>query len=105
MGDMLATLKAAWRNEDLHKRLLFTMFMLVLFRIGGSIPVPGIDRVAFTEIIKRFGTLGSIGLNLRRCVDFRVNLRYGYSTVYQQLDYYSIVDSSYSCFGKNESGR
>lgn len=60
MGDMLATLKAAWRNEDLHKRLLFTMFMLVLFRIGGSIPVPGIDRVAFTEIIKRFGTLGSM---------------------------------------------
>lgn len=60
MGDMLSTLKSAWRNEDLHKRLLFTMFMIVLFRIGGSIPVPGIDRVAFTNIINRFGTLGSM---------------------------------------------
>lgn len=60
MGDMLSTLKSAWRNEDLHKRLLFTMFMIVLFRVGGSIPVPGIDRVAFTNIINRFGTLGSM---------------------------------------------
>lgn len=60
MGDMFTTLKTAWRSEDIRKRLLFTLFMIVMFRIGGSIPVPGIDRVAFTNVIQRFGTLGSM---------------------------------------------
>lgn len=60
MGSMLETFRNAFRLEDLRKRLLFTLFMIAVFRIGGNIPVPGIDRVKFTSLIDQFAQLGSL---------------------------------------------
>ena len=60
MGGLFETLKKAWHTPDLRKRLLYTLAMIVLFRVGGNIPVPGIDRVAFTNLLSRFGQLGSM---------------------------------------------
>lgn len=40
---MISTLKNAWKIPDLRKKLLFTFFMLVIFRIGSAVPVPGVD--------------------------------------------------------------
>ncbi|MTI48317.1 preprotein translocase subunit SecY [Sporosalibacterium faouarense] len=40
---MLSTLRNAWKIPDLRKRILFTLLMLFIFRLGSSIPVPGID--------------------------------------------------------------
>ncbi len=39
---MIDTLKAAWRLPDLRKKILFTIFMLIVFRFGSAIPVPGL---------------------------------------------------------------
>ncbi|WIV13170.1 preprotein translocase subunit SecY [Proteiniborus sp. MB09-C3] len=41
---MLSTLRNAWKIPDLRKKILFTFAMLIVFRLGSSIPVPGIDR-------------------------------------------------------------
>ncbi len=60
MGGMFDTLKNAWRLPDLRKKLIFTIWMIVLFRVGGNIPVPGVDRTAFTRLINQFGQLGSM---------------------------------------------
>lgn len=40
---MLETLKNAWRIPELKKKILYTIFILLVFRIGASIPVPFID--------------------------------------------------------------
>ena len=40
---MLSTLKNAWKVPELRKKLLFTLMMVALFRLGNHIPVPGID--------------------------------------------------------------
>ena len=37
---MLQTFKNAWKIPELRKKMLFTLFILVLFRIGSVIPVP-----------------------------------------------------------------
>ncbi len=37
---MLETLKNAWKTADLRAKLLYTGFILLLFRIGAAIPVP-----------------------------------------------------------------
>lgn len=43
--DMIRTIAKAWKIEDLKKKIIFTLLMLVVFRIGSNIPVPGIkDR-------------------------------------------------------------
>ena len=40
---MIQTLKNAWKIEDLRKKLLFTLFIILIYRIGNSIPVPFIN--------------------------------------------------------------
>ena len=59
MSGMIDTLKNAFKIPDLRKKLLFTLMMLVIYRIGTRVPVPGINAEAFTALIDRFGTLGS----------------------------------------------
>ncbi len=43
---MLQTIKNAWKITDLRKKILFTLFIVLLYRIGSVIPVPFVDSVA-----------------------------------------------------------
>lgn len=40
---MLETIKNAWKLKDLRKKILFTFFIILIFRIGSVIPVPYVD--------------------------------------------------------------
>ena len=40
---MFSTLKNAWKIAELRKKLIFTMLMLLVYRLGNAIPVPYID--------------------------------------------------------------
>ena len=40
---MIQTIKNAWRVEDLRKKILFTLFILLLYRLGNAIPVPYVN--------------------------------------------------------------
>lgn len=53
---MLATVSRAFKVEDLRRRILFTLGMFVIFRIGVHIPVPGVDPVAIRQLFEA-GTL------------------------------------------------
>jgi preprotein translocase subunit SecY len=46
---MLTTLKNAFKIKEIRKKLLFTLAMLVVIRIGSQLPVPGVDRSYFSE--------------------------------------------------------
>lgn len=59
-NSMVGTLKNAWKVGELRKRLLFTLLIVVIYRIGSHIPVPGIDRLQFTNLIRNFGQLGQM---------------------------------------------
>ncbi len=48
---------------ELKKRILFTLMLLIVYRIGVNVPVPGIDSGALAEIFNRFkGVLGIVDL-------------------------------------------
>ncbi len=55
---MLETLRNAWRIPDLRKKLIYTMLMLVVFRAGSHIPVPGIDTAQIKAIIEKGALFG-----------------------------------------------
>ncbi len=42
--EMLRTVAKAWNIPDLRKKIIFTICMLLIFRIGAQIPVPGMNR-------------------------------------------------------------
>ncbi|PKM62267.1 MAG: preprotein translocase subunit SecY [Firmicutes bacterium HGW-Firmicutes-21] len=46
---MWQTYRNAWKIDDLRKKLLFTLFIIILFRIGSAIPVPFISSTAMQE--------------------------------------------------------
>lgn len=42
--EMLKTFSKAWHIDELRKKMIFTLLMLVVYRIGSNIPVPSINR-------------------------------------------------------------
>src|SRR6185437_15769243 len=51
------------KATELHKRLLFTLGAMIVYRLGTYIPIPGIDPVAIANIIERQqGLLGMANL-------------------------------------------
>ena len=59
---MLSTLKSAWRIPDLRKKLMFTVFMLLLYRVGNVITVPFVNAKQMTDYFN--GTLADSILGL-----------------------------------------
>jgi preprotein translocase subunit SecY len=49
---MFRTLSNIWKVEDLRKRILFTLMILIVYRIGSFIPVPNIDQETLIEATK-----------------------------------------------------
>lgn len=48
--NMFGTLAHAWKVADIRRKMIFTLLMLVIFRLGSNIPVPGIDRALLTQM-------------------------------------------------------
>ena len=46
---MFKTLKNALKTPDVRKRLLYTLLLIVVFRLGCYITVPGVDSIALNE--------------------------------------------------------
>lgn len=55
---MLSTLRDAWKVPELRKRILFTLLMVIIFRVGNFIAVPGIDTSKLTELTGSGSLLG-----------------------------------------------
>ncbi|MCI2062634.1 MAG: preprotein translocase subunit SecY [Eubacteriaceae bacterium] len=47
---LLETLKKAWASTEIRKKIIFTLLMLIVFRIGSNIPVPGINRTVLAQL-------------------------------------------------------
>ena len=46
---MFETIRNAWKIPDLRKKLMFTFFMLLIFRLGSFVPVPFISPNAIKK--------------------------------------------------------
>ncbi len=47
---LLKTLSKAWKIEETRSKIIFTLLMLLVYRIGSNIPVPGIDRAYLAQM-------------------------------------------------------
>ena len=57
---MFKTLKNALKTPDVRKRLLYTLLLIVVFRLGCYITVPGVDSIALNDAMNN--TQGIAGL-------------------------------------------
>ena len=52
---MFQTIRNAWALPDLRKKILYTLLIVVLFRIGSAIPVPFIDTAQLSQAMQSQG--------------------------------------------------
>lgn len=50
---MISTLKNIWRNKEIRGKVLFTLFVISIFRILAHIPLPGINIQAFRQLFQQ----------------------------------------------------
>ncbi len=46
---MIETLRNAWKIPELRKKIIFTLFILLIYRVGNVIPVPYVDVATLTN--------------------------------------------------------
>ncbi len=51
---MIQTLRNAWKIEDLRKKILFTLLIILLYRVGNAVPVPYVNVDALQEYFKMY---------------------------------------------------
>jgi len=77
---MLEKFSNIFRIPDLRKRILFTLALLAVYRVGGHIPIPGVNSEMFRQYIdqNRGTLLGFVDLfsggNIRRMTIFALGI-------------------------------
>ncbi|MCL1600469.1 MAG: preprotein translocase subunit SecY [Actinomycetia bacterium] len=59
---MLTAFRNAFRIHDLRNKILFTLFIFALYRLGAQIPVPGVDLQAVRDFANQAEQSGFVGL-------------------------------------------
>ena len=57
---MLQTFRNAWRIEELRKKILFTLLIVLLYRLGNAVPVPFVDTKALADYFQSSGLQNTI---------------------------------------------
>ena len=53
---MIQTIRKAWNIPELRKKIVFTLLILLIYRIGNAIPVPYVDVAALTSYLNSMST-------------------------------------------------
>lgn len=59
---MLKTLKQLWHSKDLRSKILFTLFIVVVYRFMTHITIPGVDHEALAFVFEQNQLLGAFSL-------------------------------------------
>ncbi len=59
---MLEAAINAFKIADLRRKILFTLIILVIFRFIATIPIPGVDREALSQLLEQNQLLGMLNL-------------------------------------------
>ena len=57
---MIEAIRNAFKIPDLRRKILFTLFIIAIYRLGAHIPVPGVDLEALKQLFNKGG--GILGL-------------------------------------------
>jgi len=60
MKKFIETLQHIWKIDELRKRILYTLGLLLIFRLGTFVTIPGVDPEAMADIIESQGGTGGL---------------------------------------------
>ncbi|MDL2235670.1 preprotein translocase subunit SecY [Christensenellaceae bacterium OttesenSCG-928-L17] len=59
---MFKTLVDAFKIKDIRKKILMTLLLIMIYRLGCAVPIPGVDASFMAEASKTYGVLGYMNL-------------------------------------------
>ena len=59
---MFKTLGSAFKNSDIRKKILITLLLLLIYRLGCWLPVPGLDASVYSAAVSGEGGTGLLSL-------------------------------------------
>ena len=55
---MFRTLVNAWKSKDIRTKILYTLLLILLYRLGSFIAIPGVNTAIITESLKNYVAVG-----------------------------------------------
>src|SRR5699024_1159284 len=108
---MVETFRDAWKIPEIRKKLIFTFWMLVIYRVGSYVPVPFMNREVISQIFnsQQGGLLSFLDLmaggNISTFTIFAANI-YPYITASIVLQLLTVAIPSLEALSKEgETGR
>lgn len=59
---MFKVLGNAWKIADLRKKILYTLFILLIYRVGCYVPVPGVNVGYIADQVNNYSVLGFLNM-------------------------------------------
>ena len=59
---MFKTIINAWKVKDIRTKMLYTLLLIVVYRLGSFIPVPGVDAEALSQLVSQYDFLNFLDL-------------------------------------------
>lgn len=89
---MLETFRNAWKVEDLRKRIIYTLVMLLIYRVGSVIPTPGVNVDYIAQQVSNISMLGMLDfINGQNFSNFTI-FAMGILALHHLIDYHAAPD-------------
>jgi preprotein translocase subunit SecY len=62
MANTLEAVRNVWKIKDLRKKILFTLLMLLIYRVGSFIPIPGLRAEEFAALVQKGQLFGFLDI-------------------------------------------
>ena len=59
MKNPFSGVRYLWKSQDIRRKLIVTLIILVIFRLAANVPVPGINGAALKSLMSNLSTTGS----------------------------------------------
>ena len=59
MKNPFSGVRYLWKSQDIRRKLIVTLIILVIYRLAANVPVPGIDGAALKSLMQNLSSTGS----------------------------------------------
>ena len=102
---MLETFPQCLKVEDLRKKIIYTLIMLLIYRVGSVIPTPGVNVDYIAQQVNNISMLGMLDfINGQNFSNFTI-FAMGISPYITSSDHHAAADHRHSLSGASPEGR
>ena len=85
---MFKTIVNAWKIKDIRTKILYTLLLILLYRVGCYIPIPGVNVEGVASSLEQYVAIGGF-MNMFTGGAFSNYALFGYKPLHHRFDYHA----------------